>query len=73
MHSCHTAIAIQIMELVADKKGIDQSAFAPINSDLGKMKELLGVSSGGSRGPPSAGGQQRAPTTNERDAKRPRM
>ena len=60
------AISLQIMELIADKKGIDRSAFATIHADLDKMKIALG--GGGSGG--SHGGQQRPP---ERDLKRPRM
>lgn len=63
------AISLQIMELIADKKGIDRSAFATIHADLDKMKIALG--GGGGSG---SGGQQRPPpSTNERDLKRPRM
>lgn len=57
------AIVLQIMELVADKKGIDKSAFLPIRADLDKMKIALG---GGN-------GLKRPPSSSEQDPKRPRI
>ena len=63
-------IVLQIMELIADKKGIDKSAFEPIKADLDKMKNALGgIPNGGNRNhsprPPPAG--------KERDPKRQRV
>ncbi len=57
------------MELIADKKGIDKSAYAPIQADLEKMKKAMGVAA--PPGPP--GDRQRPPPTSERDPKRPRI
>lgn len=57
------SIVLQIMELVADKKGIDKSAFLPIRADLDKMKIALGCGNG----------LKRPPSSSEQDPKRPRI
>jgi len=44
-----TSIAVQIMELIADKKGCDLAMFESIRSDLTRMKKDVS----GERGPPS--------------------
>lgn len=58
-------IGLQIMELIADKKGIDQDLFKSISADLDRMKKEV-EGAGGS-------GQHRLPPVGERDPKRLRI
>ena len=67
--SLRAAIGLQIMELIADKKGIDQDLFKSISADLDRMKkEVEGAGGNG-----SGSGQHRQPPVGERDPKRPRI
>lgn len=52
-----TSIVKQIIELIADKKGVDRSVFAPIEADLKMLKKTMNSNSNGG---------------SERDAKRRR-
>lgn len=65
MSLLRAAIGLQIMELIADKKGIDQDLFKSISADLDRMKKEV-EGAGGS-------GQHRLPPVGERDPKRPRI
>jgi len=71
--------AIQIMELIADKKGIDKKTFIPIHTDIERMKKLMGTGTGTSTGAgvhtSRSGDRPRPPLGNseQREAKRPRM
>ena len=70
------AIGLQMMELIADKKGIDKKVFDTLRDDLDKMKkEVEGGPNGNSvNGNGNGnGGQHRPPPTGDRDPKRPRM
>lgn len=82
------ATAIQIMELIADKKGIDKRAFTPIHADIERMKKAMGVGAGVVREGRTigagtgtntqtgrSGDRPRPPPGNseQREAKRPRM
>lgn len=71
--------AIQIMELIADKKGIDKKSFIPIHADIERMKKLMGVGTGTGTGTGAqtnkSGDRPRPPpgSSEQREAKRPRM
>lgn len=63
------SIALQLMELIADKKGVDRSDFAPIEADIEEMKKLMESQLCNTSGKSSA-----KPTNfEERDPKRPRL
>lgn len=66
------AIVLQIMELIADKKGIDQDLFKSISADLDRMKKEVEGAGGHGHGNGN-GGQHRLPPVGERDPKRPRI
>jgi len=69
--SLRAAIGLQIMELIADKKGIDQDLFKTIGADLNRMKKE--VEGAGGNGNGSGGKHRLPPPVGERDPKRPRM
>lgn len=60
-----TSISLQIMDLIADRKGLDKEGFESIEGDLKKMKSLLEH--------PTQQNRQPLPHMNGRDAKRQRL
>jgi len=72
------SIGLQMMELIADKKGIDKKVFDTLRDDLDKMKKEVEGGPNGNSGNVNGngngnGGQHRPPPTGDRDPKRPRM
>ena len=66
------AITVQILELIADKRGVDQSKFAAIHADLEKMKKECNVGRGTAT--PRASGRKGPPTMSDgSEAKRQRV
>ena len=60
---CSTAICIQVMELIVDKKGADMESFEKIRAELEQMRSQ----------PSAAGKHVSPPPTQSPDSKRPRV
>jgi hypothetical protein len=72
--SLFAAIGLQMMELIADKKGIDKNVFDTLRADLDKMKKEVEDGPDGNSGSANGnGGQHRPSLAGERDSKRPRV
>jgi hypothetical protein len=70
------AIGLQIMELIADKKGIDKTIFESIQSDLDGMKRKMyeDVSHSNSRATSSSNSAStRPPSGDDRESKKQRI
>ena len=60
-----TAITIQILELIPDRRGGDQTQLAAIHKDLEKMKKAYNIGADAER--------KGTPPNERRDPKRPRL
>mmetsp|Transcript_117 Transcript_117/g.202 ORF Transcript_117/g.202 Transcript_117/m.202 type:complete len:86 (-) Transcript_117:459-716(-) len=72
-HMCtNTAISMQIMELIADKKGCELPIFETIRCDLAKMRERKAMQTQRSSGGGTSVKHESSSAVPSRDPKRPR-